>query len=69
MNDPDCSDGGAHRAMDAGHYEYTIGNMLGDYQIVSHLGDGTFGRTLKCQNVKSQNYYAVKIIRSVPRYN
>lgn len=36
---------------------------------MSHLGDGTFGRTLKCQNVKDNHYYAVKIIRAVKRYN
>lgn len=53
MNDPDCSDGGAHRNQDAGHFDYTIGNLMGDFQIDSHLGDGTFGRTLKCQNLKS----------------
>jgi dual-specificity kinase len=36
---------------------------------VSHLGDGTFGRTLKCQNLRDNCYYAVKIIRAVKRYN
>jgi dual-specificity kinase len=69
MNDPEYSDGGAHRDNDAGHYEYKIGNNLGNYKIVSHLGDGTFGRTLKCQNLRDQQYYAVKIIRAVKRYN
>ena len=43
-----CSEDGAHRLLDAGHFNYTIGNLLGDYKIVGHLGDGTFGRTLKC---------------------
>ena len=33
------------------------------------LGDGTFGRTLKCVSLKDHSYYAVKIIRSVKRYN
>tara|TARA_B110000285_G_C15093942_1_gene600772 strand:+ start:597 stop:962 length:366 start_codon:yes stop_codon:yes gene_type:complete len=55
--------------LDAGHFQYTIRNKLGDYKIIGHLGDGTFGRTLKCQSLKNQSYYAVKIIRAVPRYN
>lgn len=54
MNDPEYSDGGTHRQNDAGHFEYTIGNKLGNYKIISHLGDGTFGRTLKCQNLRDQ---------------
>ena len=39
----------------------------GRYKVISHLGDGTFGRTLKCQ--RDRNTYAVKIIRAVKRYN
>lgn len=55
--------------QDAGHFEYKIGSKIGNYKIVSHLGDGTFGRTLKCQNLRDHAYYAVKIIRAVKRYN
>ena len=33
------------------------------------MGDGTFGRALKCLNIIENKYYAVKIIRSVKRYN
>jgi dual-specificity kinase len=69
MVDPDYSDGAAYRDDDPGHYNYKQGNMLSSYQIVNHLGDGTFGRTLKGQNIKDQQYYAVKIIRAVKRYN
>ena len=36
---------------------------------MSRLGDGTLGRTLKCQSSRDQQYYAVKIIRAVKRYN
>lgn len=37
------------REQDAGHFEYEIGQILGNrYKIIGHLGDGTFGRTLKC---------------------
>jgi dual-specificity kinase len=33
------------------------------------LGDGTFGRALKCLNIIENKHYAVKVIRAVPRYN
>ena len=35
----------------------------------SLLGDGTFGRALKCLNIIENKYYAVKVIRAVKRYN
>jgi dual-specificity kinase len=50
--------------------KYKIGEKLGDnYIIESHLGDGTFGRTLKCSDIRDGKSYAVKIIRGVKRYN
>ena len=46
--------------------------------VVDHLGDGTFGRALKCvelpnqmaapDSVKEGETYAVKVVRAVPRY-
>jgi dual-specificity kinase len=33
------------------------------------LGDGTFGRALKCLNIIENKYYAVKVIRAVKRDN
>lgn len=68
-NEIEYSDGGAHREQDAGHFEYKIDDKIGNYKVVSHLGDGTFGRTLKCQNLRDQSYYAIKVIRAVKRYN
>mmetsp|Transcript_28296 Transcript_28296/g.35006 ORF Transcript_28296/g.35006 Transcript_28296/m.35006 type:complete len:91 (-) Transcript_28296:1372-1644(-) len=53
------------------------------YLVVDHLGDGTFGRALKCRELpvllssegllpitspESQATYAVKVVRAVPRY-
>jgi hypothetical protein len=35
------------------------------YQVLDHLGDGTFGRALRCTEKKTT---AVKVIRAVPRY-
>jgi len=38
------------------------------YQVLDHLGDGTFGRALRCVEKKNQEVVAVKVIRAVPRY-
>jgi dual-specificity kinase len=38
------------------------------YKVVGHLGDGTFGRALKCFNQIDNQDYAVKVIRAVERY-
>ena len=45
------------------------------YKIIGHLGDGTFGRALKCVLVNKENeseeegqVYAVKVVRAVQRY-
>jgi hypothetical protein len=43
------SQGGIDRSKDADHFEYKIGEVLGNqgrYRILGHLGDGTFGRAL-----------------------
>ena len=43
--------GGIDRSKDADHFIWTKGMVLGDdgrYKVVGHLGDGTFGRALKC---------------------
>lgn len=29
------------------HFDYQIGDTLGEYTIAAHLGDGTFGRVLE----------------------
>lgn len=63
------------RSKDADHFVWTKGMILGSenkgsnqYRISGHLGDGTFGRALKCQEVGSDKVYAVKVIRAVARY-
>ena len=38
------------------------------YKVLGHLGDGTFGRTLQCLEMRENRVYAVKVIRAVPRY-
>jgi dual-specificity kinase len=59
------------RSKDADHFPWTAGMLLGPaakYKILGHLGDGTFGRALKCEEVESGEIVAIKIIRAVPRY-
>jgi len=38
------------------------------YKVIDHLGDGTFGRALRCLDVKTQEILAVKVVRAVQRY-
>jgi dual-specificity kinase len=38
------------------------------YEVLGHLGDGTFGRALKCKDNKTSEVVAVKIVRAVDRY-
>lgn len=38
------------------------------YEVLAHLGDGTFGRALKCKDRKKNEIVAVKIVRAVSRY-
>jgi len=40
----------------------------GQYKIIGHLGDGTFGRALECLEINENRIYAVKVIRAVQRY-
>lgn len=58
-----------YKEQDAGHFKYYLGKIIGNYKIVSHLGDGTFGRAFKCLSLQNQTYFAVKVIRAVKRYN
>ena len=51
------------------HYKYKIGKVIKDrYKITKWLGDGTFGRVLEVKDLKYNEYYAMKVIRSVKRY-
>ena len=46
----------------AKHFNYYIGQRIGEYRVNCHLGDGTFGRTLKCMSTYDKQFYALKII-------
>ena len=36
--------------------------------MLGHLGDGTFGRALRCQPLDNEEEVAVKVVRAVDRY-
>lgn len=38
------------------------------YLILDVLGQGTFGQVVKCQNVKTSEIVAVKVIKNKPAY-
>jgi dual specificity protein kinase YAK1 len=42
---------------------------LGDrYVILDILGQGTFGQVVKCQNIKTHEVVAVKVVKNKPAY-
>lgn len=52
-----------------GHYIVHEGSRLGDrYDLVSLLGQGTFGKVVKAKDTRHRKEVAVKIIRAVPKY-
>ena len=54
---------------DRGHYKYILGeNFTKRYKILSHLGEGTFGKVIECWDRLREQYVAIKVIRNVPKY-
>ncbi|CAG0889995.1 unnamed protein product [Darwinula stevensoni] len=52
-----------------GHLVYQVGDVLiGRYQILSTLGEGTFGRVVCVKDLKRDHKLAVKIIKNVAKY-
>jgi dual-specificity kinase len=52
-----------------GHYRYHLGeNFTKRYKILSHLGEGTFGKVIECWDRLTKKYVAIKVIRNVPKY-
>ncbi|OLL21638.1 Serine/threonine-protein kinase ppk15 [Neolecta irregularis DAH-3] len=47
----------------------TLGNGEGHkYLILDVLGQGTFGQVVKCQNLKSREVVAIKVVKNKPAY-
>ncbi|KAF3526065.1 hypothetical protein F2Q69_00048968 [Brassica cretica] len=52
-----------------GHFSFVVGDTLTPrYQILSKMGEGTFGQVLECFDDKHKEAVAIKVIRSVPKY-
>jgi len=52
-----------------GHLVYKVGDTLqGRYKILSELGEGTFGKVVKCEDLFKQKILAIKIIKNVKKY-
>lgn len=41
---------------------------LSKYLILDVLGQGTFGQVVKCQNMKTHEIVAVKVVKNKPAY-
>jgi dual specificity protein kinase YAK1 len=42
--------------------------MMRRYLILDVLGQGTFGQVVKCQNMKTHEIVAVKVVKNKPAY-
>mmetsp|Transcript_59853 Transcript_59853/g.142591 ORF Transcript_59853/g.142591 Transcript_59853/m.142591 type:complete len:511 (+) Transcript_59853:56-1588(+) len=61
------SDG--HRKDEIVHFDWQKGMSLNDrYDVLSLLGDGTFGRVLLARDRRKDRQVAVKVIRDIKRY-
>ena len=38
------------------------------YKILAELGEGTFGKVVKCEDMKKEKILAIKIIKNVKKY-
>ena len=52
-----------------GHLAYLPGDFVSDrYEILSTLGEGTFGKVVKVKDHDSDDYVAMKIIKNIHKY-
>jgi serine/threonine protein kinase len=57
-----------------GDYILCVNDVLGNderhrYRILDMLGSGTFGQVVKCQNLKTNDFVAVKVVKNKPAYH
>ncbi|KAI3977374.1 hypothetical protein MKX01_000287 [Papaver californicum] len=52
-----------------GHYVFNYGdNLTPRYNIISKMGEGTFGRVLECWDREEKRMVAIKVVRSIRKY-
>lgn len=47
---------------------FNVTSHLSRYLILDILGQGTFGQVVKCQNMKTHEVVAVKVVKNKPAY-
>jgi dual specificity protein kinase YAK1 len=47
---------------------YKLTLVFSRYLILDVLGQGTFGQVVKCQNMKTNEIVAVKVVKNKPAY-
>jgi len=54
---------------DEGHLLYQVGDILQSrYRIMGELGEGSFGKVVKCEDMEMGKVLAIKIIKNVKKY-
>jgi len=54
---------------DEGHLLYKVGDILQNrYRIMGELGEGSFGKVVKCEDMEIGTILAIKIIKNVKKY-
>lgn len=62
LNAPPCLD-------KDGHFIIELNSLLANrFMIIRLLGQGTFGKVVKCYDKINRDYVAIKIIRNIPKY-
>lgn len=52
-----------------GHLIYRNGDLLQDrYKVITTVGEGTFGKVVKCRDLQADRFLALKIIKNVEKY-
>ena len=46
----------------------TTEKLISRYLILDVLGQGTFGQVVKCQNMRTHELFAVKVVKNKPAY-
>ena len=53
-----------------GNYKIAIGDHIQyRYEVISHLGKGSFGYVVKAYDHKRKKYFALKVIRNKSRFH
>ena len=45
-----------------------VWNIIARYKIMAELGEGTFGKVVKCEDLQKGTILAIKIIKNVKKY-